>query len=359
MIKKQAVIPPEGDLYKLNPVRGRPPVSDGTATAASGRLASNGVKKKRKKIILSVAGVLGVLLILYILFLSPSANFPTGKFITIGEGMNVAVAGDYLAEQSIIRHPFLFRLFVQLFSRKGVIAGDYLFKKPFNVFSIARRLAIGQFDIEEVKIVIQEGMNNREIAALLKKKLPLFDDKHFLELTADKEGMLFPDTYFIKLSAKEGMVAELMVNNFNAKIKTLSADIQKSAKTLNEILTMASIIEEETRTAESRRIVSGILWKRIKLGMPLQVDAVFPYIMNKYSLQLTVKDLQYDSPYNTYKYKGLPPGPISNPSLDAIDAALHPKDSPYLYYLSDRAGNLHYAKTYTGHKNNIATYLRN
>lgn len=331
MIKKQAVIPPASDLNKL--------------------------KVKHKRIILSVVGVLGAILILYIVFLSPPANFPTGKFVTIPEKMSVSAASDYLAKQSIIRHPLLFKLFVRLFSRKGVIAGDYLFKQPLNVLFVARRLAIGQFDIEEVRIVVQEGMSNKEIASLLKKKLPLFDAEHFLELTADKEGMLFPDTYFIKLSAKEGMVAELMVNNFNAKIKVSVADIQKSGKTLNEILTMASIIEEEARTVETRRIVSGILWKRIKIGMLLQVDAVFPYIMDKYSLQLTVKDLQYDSPYNTYKYKGLPPGPISNPSLDAIDAALHPKDSPYLYYLSDRAGNLHYAKTYTGHKNNIATYL--
>lgn len=134
-------------------------------------------------------------------------------------------------------------------------------------------------------------------------------------------------------------------------------DVEKSGRTLNEIITMASLIEEEANTKESRRIISGILWQRIKQGMRLQVDAVFPYIMNKFSLQLTKEDLMDDSPYNTYRYAGLPPGPISNPGWDSIYAAIYPAKTSYLYYLSDREGNMYYAKTFEEHKANKAKYL--
>jgi UPF0755 protein len=120
---------------------------------------------------------------------------------------------------------------------------------------------------------------------------------------------------------------------------------------------MASLVEEEARTLETRRTIAGILWKRLKLGMPLQVDAVFPYIIGKNTYELSIGDLALDSPYNTYKYAGLPPAPITNPGLDAMLAAVTPTDSPYLYYLSDRNGKMHYARTHDGHLANKAAYL--
>jgi UPF0755 protein len=120
---------------------------------------------------------------------------------------------------------------------------------------------------------------------------------------------------------------------------------------------MASLVEEETRTPADRRLVAGILWKRIKLGMPLQVDAVFPYINGKNTYEVTARDLKIDSPYNTYLYPGLPIAPIANPGLDSIKAAIEPAESPYLYYLSDRAGAMHYAKTFEEHKRNRELYL--
>jgi len=120
---------------------------------------------------------------------------------------------------------------------------------------------------------------------------------------------------------------------------------------------MASIIEAEARTTESRRIISGILWKRISLGMPLQVDSTFVYINGKNTYELTSDDLKIDSPYNTYVYKGLPPTPIGNPGLDAILAALYPKTSKYLYFLSSKSGDMYYATTFEQHKRNKELYL--
>ena len=120
---------------------------------------------------------------------------------------------------------------------------------------------------------------------------------------------------------------------------------------------MASIIEKEVADYKDRRIVSGILWKRLKAGMPLQVDAVFPYIKGKAG-RVFFEDLKIDSPYNTYLYKWLPPTPICNPGLDAIDAARNPVESPYWYYLSDKKGITYFASTFDGHKINRAKYLR-
>ena len=120
---------------------------------------------------------------------------------------------------------------------------------------------------------------------------------------------------------------------------------------------MASIIEKEVITHEDMKTVSGVLWKRIAIGMPLQVDAVFPYIMGKNTFELTREDLQFDSPYNTYKYKGLPPGPINNPGLDSILAAATPAKTKYVYFLSDKDGNFHYAVSYAQHLANKKKYL--
>ena len=121
---------------------------------------------------------------------------------------------------------------------------------------------------------------------------------------------------------------------------------------------MASIIEGEAVTPEDRRIVSGILWTRMKNGMRLGVDAPFAYIMGKGSLELTQTDLATTSPYNTYRVAGLPPTPINNPGIDAIAAALAPSSTPYLYYLSDKEGSMHYARTFAEHKLNKEKYLR-
>jgi UPF0755 protein len=138
-----------------------------------------------------------------------------------------------------------------------------------------------------------------------------------------------------------------------------SAAITAFGKPQSQIIIMASILEKEAPDTKDREIISGILWKRISIGMPLQVDSVFPYIIGVNSLQLTKADLATTSPYNTYLYKGLPPGPISNPSLDAILAAAQPTKTNYLYYLSDLKGNMHYCATYACQLANQRKYLGN
>jgi UPF0755 protein len=185
-----------------------------------------------------------------------------------------------------------------------------------------------------------------------------FDKKKFLEITSNQEGYLFPDTYFLYVNVTAEELVEKLRGNFNEKIKTVDEEIEASNKSFSDILIMASIIEKEVATPEDRAIVSGVLWKRIKKGMPLQVDATLGYVTGRTSAQLTVDDLKSTSPYNTYTHKGLPPTPICNPGLDAIKSALNPKDSPYYFYLTGNDGITYFAKTFDEHKKNKEKYLR-
>ncbi len=126
---------------------------------------------------------------------------------------------------------------------------------------------------------------------------------------------------------------------------------------LYQIIIMASLLEKEVRTFEDKKLVSGILWKRLKSDMPLQVDATISYITGKKTTKISLEELQIDHPYNTYKYKGLPPGPISNPGLESIKAAFNPEDSPYWFYLSTQEGKTIFSQTYQQHLKAKELYL--
>jgi UPF0755 protein len=158
-------------------------------------------------------------------------------------------------------------------------------------------------------------------------------------------------------NTKADDVILMMRENFAREIKKYEKDIALFKKPLEEIVIMASILEGEARTLEAKRIVAGILWKRIRINMPLQVDAVFKYYNGKNSYNLTKNDLKDDHEYNTYTNKGLPPTAINNPGIDSIRAAITPTQTNYLYFLSDKSGNMHYAKTFEEHKANKDLYI--
>lgn len=190
------------------------------------------------------------------------------------------------------------------------------------------------------------------------KSVPGFDRNAFFENWSSKEGFLFPDTYYFFPNVTTQAIGEKMLATFSRRIEPLESEITSSGHTLQEIVIMASILEKEAATPEDRATISGILWNRIAKGMPLQVDATFMYLLGKTSSELTTADLQFKSAYNTYINKGLPYGPIGNPGIDAIRAAIHPRQSQYLYYLSGKDGVMHYAKTFAEHKANKLKYLK-
>jgi len=291
-------------------------------------------------------------------FFSPPEQFPVGSLLKIESGMTVQAAADLLEEHGAIRSPFAFTSFVRVFGGyRGVIAGDYYFDVPESVAQVAIRLTHGEYNLTLVRVTIPEGATTKDIADVLNWKMPSFDTEGFLALAEQKEGYLFPDTYFFLPNVTHEEIIRVMEENFRNKINPLLEQIEKSGHTLEETIIMASIVEKETIELKDKPIVAGILWKRISVGMPLQVDAPFLYAINRNSFNLTLEDLRTDSPYNTYTRKGLPATPIANPGLESIIASIEPQKTPYFFFLSDRRSNIHYSATFEEHVVNKRRYL--
>ena len=296
------------------------------------------------------------LLTIYIFFHKPPKDFPLGEVVSIKSGESLQSITNTLYSNHIIKSPFAFRTYVILLGgEKKVMAGDYLLDKREGTADLAYRLVKGKFHLEATKITIPEGWNIFQIGNYLEKTLLKFEKEEFLAIAKNKEGYLFPDTYFLSPVSSSQSIIDRMKDNFDQKILTIN--FATSTHSFKDIIKMASILEAEARTVESRRTIAGILWKRLKLGMPLQVDSTFVYINGKNTYELTLDDLKIDSLYNTYKYLGLPPTPIGNPGLDAIMDAINPINTKYLYFLSSKSGNMYYAKTFEEHKRNKELYL--
>lgn len=213
-------------------------------------------------------------------------------------------------------------------------------------------------ELREITVTIPEGFSVKQIGEVL-EGAGLFSRDEFIKIAQKEEGYLFPDTYrFFKKSRPEDIIAK-MKRNFEAKFSPEVLDeIKDSGLGFEEIIIMASLLEEEVKSTEDRKIVAGILWKRLDQGIGLNVDATLTYVLGKASRELTQDDLKIDFSYNTYRYRGLPPTPISNPGMDTIFAALRPTKSPHFYYLTDKEGRAHYAATLEGHSLNKRKYLR-
>ncbi len=313
--------------------------------------------------VLPTAFLGGVLLFLmYALTVAAPINFPSASLVKIPQGVTVAQAAEILKEKNIIHSTFVYQAASRAIpGGDSVIAGEYFFAGPENVFTVIQRLSGGDHELVPVKVRVPEGATVKQITELISKNVPDFDATTFYNEALPKEGRLFPDTYFFMPGEDVDLILSAFENNFTQHIndRPVMEAIDKFGKPLDEVLVMASILEKEAANLTDRQMISGILWHRIALGMPLQVDAVFPYIIGVNSLQLTKSQLQTDSPYNTYTHKGLPPGPIANPSLDSIMAAVTPTKSNYLYYLSDLHSQLHYCVNYSCQQANAAKYLGN
>jgi UPF0755 protein len=243
----------------------------------------------------------------------------------------------------------------------GIKAGQYFFNQPQSVLRVAYRTSYGIQDLTKIKITIPEGFDSKNITKLISKAIPNFASSTFYLLAKSEEGYLFPDTYYFYQNTTPDQAIQAMELNFNNQLQDILSSTKsfsvKNKVTMDNIVTMASIVEKEATSTIDRQIIAGILWKRIADKYPLQVDPPFYYILGKDSSQLTVDDLAIDSPYNLYKNKGLPPTPIDNPGLDAIYATVNPTTTKYWYYLSDSKGMMHYAVTYNEHLANKAKYI--
>jgi len=314
---------------------------------------------------LKITSIILAIIVIYLGFYSivwrAPRPFPDQTLINIERGESLSQIANTFEEKRVIISPFWLKAFVVLWGgEKKVVAGDYYFPDAVNVFKVAQMISKGEFGLIARKITLPEGSSSIEMAEILEKELPAFNADDFINEVADNnyEGYLFPDTYFLTPNIKAHDLILMMRENFVRQIQEYQKDVEKSNRPLNDIVIMASIIEDEANSSlKAKRTVSGILWNRLRLGMPLQVDAPFVYYNGKHSYTLTKEDLKEDQPYNTYVNKGLPPTAITNPGIDSLRAAIAPNQTEYLYFMSDKSGNMHYAKDFDGHQRNRERYL--
>ncbi len=306
---------------------------------------------------------------------SPS-QLPSQKVVfTVAQGEGVNQISQNLRNNKLINNSFIFETYVwALRSENKIIAGRYDLYTGYNMVQITNILMGGEVrSVDSITLI--EGWNRQQYA----KRIDGYglDGQLFLDLTASTtmwrddypllasipvgqslEGYLFPDTYALDSQSTVPFLLNRMLQTFDTRLsQDLLDDIVAGERTLYEVATVASIIENEVSDSEQRRMVAGVFYNRLAIGMGLQSDATINFITGKGQRRPSLGDLEIDSPYNTYKYRGLPPGPIGNPSLDSLTAAIRPAEHDYLYFLHNQKGEIFYARTFEEHQRNRQLYL--
>jgi UPF0755 protein len=315
----------------------------------------------RNKLLKILAGLLAVSFVFFFFF--PKDFFsPKEILFKIETGEGSKEIAERLQEAEIINWSSVFRFYVLISGQAGRLqAGTYDLDSGMNISEITRMISKGRIATDKFTII--EGWTLRDISSYFEEE-GLFSSSEFLQFAGNPldpdslEGYLFPDTYILAREDGAEEAVDLMKSNFQKKIEPYLPVIEEKELSLSEVVTMASLIEKEVQTMEDKKIVSGIFWKRIKLGYPLQSCASIAYIKGISQWRYSAEDTKIDSPYNTYLNYGLPPGPISNPGLYSIEAALYPTESPYLYYLSTPEGEIIYSRTLKEHNEAIELYLK-
>ncbi|MDO8452560.1 MAG: endolytic transglycosylase MltG [bacterium] len=293
----------------------------------------------------------------------------------ITKGQSVAKIAANLEKEGIIKNGFAFRLYTKFTNTdKSIKAGEYKLSPNLALDKLVSTLLKGP---SLLWVTVPEGLRKEEVPARFIKALEIKPEVQqkfaadFLEAAKDFEGMLFPETYLFPKDVSASKVVTTMKNTFDTKFTDqMKTDAAKAGMDINEVLTLASIIERETVTDAERPVVAGILLKRMEIGMPLQTDATLQYIVaNNSCKSKSVNDCSWwevplggdrtlRSPYNTYTNQGLPPSPIASPGLVSIKAVIYPESSDYLYYIHDNDGKIRYGKTLDEHNSNVQKYLR-
>ncbi len=297
-------------------------------------------------------------------------------FFEVPRGQGFIEIGNNLKKQEIIRSSFVFQVYALISGKyTSLQAGAYLISPCNSVIEIVKSMSSG--NIAQNRITIIEGWNIQQIGQHLQEK-EIVSKQEFIEIVEngnffkqefdflkDKpnenslEGYLFPDTYSFPINSSTEDIIRIMLTNFDNKLTPqLRQEIINKDKSIFEIIIIASLIEKEVRTYQDKELVSGIIYKRMSIGMPLQIDATIAYITGRRTTRISISETQIDSLYNTYKYRGLPVGPISNPGIDSIKAAIFPKESDYLFYLSKPDGETVFSRNLQEHNIAKNKYLR-
>jgi peptidoglycan lytic transglycosylase G len=293
------------------------------------------------------------------------------QFVEIPPGSGSAGIGERLVSGGVVRDIATFRAALYM-SNKGrhLKAGEYRFDHAMTPFEVIDKIARG--DVYVITVTFPEGLTVAEMAKIFeshglgtaasfvqaaKDPAPIHD----LDPTArDLEGYLFPETYALPRHTDAAKLVRLMVARFD---KVFTPELRQAAaarnQTLRQAVTLASIVEKETAKAEERPLVAAVYTTRLRIGMPLQCDPTVIYGLVKagrYDGNIHKEDLSFDSPYNTYRYPGLPPGPIASPGRASLEAAVHPADADFLYFVSRNDGSHEFARTLEEHNRNVQKY---
>ena len=316
--------------------------------------------------------LVGIAVIVSLAMLFLIANGPVNtdpsalnQVIRIKEGMSAGSVADLLEKEELISNSFIFRLFLRVFgAEEHIQAGYYLLNPSMSALEIIDHLRTGDVTIE--RVVIPEGYEIKQIAQLMANR-GLADKDRFIELASNAylvygddlpldlpieslEGYLFPDTYHFSWDQSEEDLIIQMVNRFIQVVQGEIAELlQDSQFTLHEIITLASVVEREIMVDRERPLVASVYLNRLEIDMPMQADPTVRYVMSEDRPQVLYRDLEIESPYNTYRNRGLPPGPIASPGLASILAVLEPAETDYLFFVSKGDGTHQFSRTFNEH----------
>jgi UPF0755 protein len=292
----------------------------------------------------------------------------TERFVEIAPGTGSRAIGKALVDAGVVRDEWTFRLAVFLTgTQRELKAGEYRFTTPASAKDVARKLARG--DVFLRPITFPEGLSLKEMASIYQSR-GLGTSAAFLAAARntsavkaldpaarDLEGYLFPDTYNVPRKMSADALVHKMVQAFlRVYGETVQKEVEARGGNLREVVTLASIVEKEAAQPDERPIIAAVYQNRLRIGMGLQCDPTVIYALEKagrYTGNLTKADLKLDSPYNTYKYAGLPPGPIASPGRASLEAAVRPASVDYLYFVSRNDGSHAFATTLAEHNRNV------
>jgi UPF0755 protein len=293
------------------------------------------------------------------------------QFVDIPGGSGTKAIGERLAAAGVVRDPVSFRFALWLSGRARVLkAGEYRFDQPMTPFDVIGKLARG--DVYVVSVTFPEGLTIAEMSAIFESH-GFGPASSFVEAANDVsliraldpaaqnlEGYLFPDTYLLPRRAAAPRLIRTMVQGFGRGLTpALRSAVEARGLSIHQAVTLASIVEKESARADERPVVAGVYLNRFRIGMVLQCDPTVIYALKRagtYSGSLRHEDLAFDSPYNTYRYAGLPPGPIASPGRGSLEATVHPADVEYLYFVSRNDGSHEFARTLDEHNRNVQKY---
>lgn len=323
----------------------------------------------RVKLILAAATALMVVALLSSPFWPAGRSGAPARYVSIPATRDLYRIGVTLEQRRIVRNRFAFAVLARMMGAQGRIqGGTYALSPGESAWQIATRLMEGQGQV--IRLTIPEGYSLAKIARLLDAK-GIADGDAFLALAQDPlrftgrhgwlkelprgatlEGFLFPDTFLFEAGpVKEGVLIDRMLERFEAVLRAEYRRAQSPPRSLFETVTLASLIELEAVRPEERPLISGVFQNRLKIGMRLGSDPTVEYALGRHQDRkgLSLRDIRIDSPYNTYRYAGLPPGPIANPGLASFQAALYPERTDFLYFVARGDGTHAFTRTYADH----------